>query len=284
MQKQPGTLLQAASFEETPFVIEHLQEERTASGAFRPSARLLLTPALRTSELWHTLPAEELRDLVLLLTFLTPNGRIQPTLPELAEAMHTSRTASRARLLRLTRRSWQGQPLVRELTRPSGLDAYLPAPTLLHIQKGPQQLAQQALKSPQKAQEGLLAPSQAHGDPPAGRDALIAHSRTRYAAPRAEVEADIARRMGWGPPAFDQDLPEVARRKQELYDKLSGQGMSKEQALDVLGRCDLGLVSRQMDWLPLRGAKNPARYLLAAIENDYEPPVTVRQAQTAEAD
>lgn len=303
MQNPASNLLSAASiesapFEETPcveempFVIEHRQEDRTASGAFRPSARLLLTPALRTSGLWAALPAEELRDLVLLLTFLTPNGRIQPTLPELAQAMHATRTVSRTRLLRLTKRHWQGQPLVRELPRPSGLDAYLPASTLLNVRDGPQQPAQRSLQqppqSPHKAQEGPSAPLHAHRDPAperrAGRDALIAHSRARYAAPRAEVEADIARRMGWGPPAFDQDPPEVAQHKQELYDKLFGQGMSKEQALDVLERFDLGLVGRQLDWLPLRGAKNPARYLLAAIENNYEPPVAARQARMIEPD
>lgn len=251
-----------------PFVVEHLREGQGTGGTFRPAARLLLTPALRISGLWAALPAEELRDLVLMLTFLTPNGRIHPTLPELAEAMHASHAKARARMLRLTRRPWQGQPLVRELTRPSGLDAYLPATSLLQARQGPQEVT--------------VTVPQALTEPRAGREALIAHSRARYAAPRAEVEADIARRMGWGPPAFEDDTPEVAGQKQRLYERLSEQGMTKAQALDVLGRFDLGLVGRQLDWIPHRGAKNPARYLMAAIENNYEAPMAVRQASLTE--
>lgn len=110
----------------------------------------------------------------------------------------------------------------------------------------------------------------------AGRDVLIAHSRARYAAPRAEVEADIARRMGWGAPAFEDDPPDVAEEKRALYDKLSEQGMSKSQALDVLGRFDLTVVRCQLEWMPYRAAKTPSRYLQAAIENNYEAPVALR--------
>ena len=90
------------------------------------------------------------------------------------------------------------------------------------------------------------------------------------------MEADIARRMGWGPPAFEDEAPEVAEEKRALYGLLSGQGMTNAQALDVLGRFDLGRVRRQVSWMPHRGAKNPARYLMAAIENDYDPPVAAR--------
>ena len=259
-----------------PFVVEHLQEGQNTGGTFRPAARLLLTPALRTSGLWAALPPEEMRDLLLLLTFLTPNGRVHPTLPELAQAMQVSYAKARARMLRLTRRPWQDQPLVRELTRPSGLDAYLPARSLLQARQGPQEAT--------SMQEAALAPLQSLPEPRAGREAVIARSRAHYATPRAEVEADIARRMGWGPPAFDDDPPEVAGEKQALFALLSQQGMTKAQALDVLGRFDLGVVRRQLAWMPHRGAKSPARYLLAAIENNYEAPMAVRQAGLAGTD
>lgn len=230
-----------------PFVIEQYQSEQGVGGSFRPAARLLLTPALRTSGLWNALPPDELRDLTLLLTFLTPNGRVQPTLPELAGTMQVSHTQIRARMLRLSRRMWQGQPLVVELNRQSGLDAYLPGRHLLGSQQMPE--------TPAAAAQTVLA------EPRAGRDVLIAHSRARYATPRAEVEADIARRMGWGAPAFENDPPEVAEEKRVLYDKLSEQGMSKSQALNVLDRFDLTVVRRQLEWMPYRAAKNPSRYL-----------------------
>lgn len=244
-----------------PFVIEQYQGEKGIGGSFRPAARLLLTSALRTSGLWSVLPPDELRDLTLLLTFFSPNGRVQPTLPELAGAMQASHMQTRARMLRLSRRVWRGQSLVTELNRQSGLDAYLPGRHVVG--------SQQRVEAPAAAPIVLT-------EPRAGRDALIAHSRARYATPRAEVEADIARRMGWGAPAFENDPPEVAEEKRVLYDKLSEQGMSKSQALDILGHFDLAVVRRQSEWMPHRAAKSPARYLAAAIEGDYEAPMAVR--------
>ena len=250
-----------------PFMVEHYRDTLGSGGTFRPAARLTLTTALRTSGLWAALSPDEMRDLTLLLTFLTPNGRVQPTLPELADGMKVSHAQVRARMQRLSRHQWQGQPLVVELTRQSGLDAYLIGRHLL----GSRQL-------PETSDVPLPA---ALSEPRAGRDMLIAHSRARYGNPRAEVEADIARRMGWGPPAFEDDPPEIAEEKRLLFERLSEQGMPKSQALDILGRFDLGLVRRQLDWLPHRGAKNPSRYLQAAIENDYEEPVTLRARQEA---
>ncbi len=245
-----------------PFVIEQFKGEQGAGGSFWPAARLLLTPALRTSGLWSALPPDELRDLTLLLTFLSSNGHVQPTLPELAGAMQTSHVQTRARMLRLSRRLWRGQPLVVELNRQSGLDAYLPGRHILG--------SRQEQELPVAAAHTILT------EPRAGRDALIAHSRARYATPRAEVEADIARRMGWGAPAFEDEEPGVAEEKRQLYDKLSEQGIPKDKALDILSRFDLTVVRRQLEWMPHRGAKNPARYLVAAIENNYEAPVAVR--------
>ena len=252
-----------------PFVIEQYQQERAASGAFRPASRLVMTAVLRTSELWRDVPPEELQDFVL-LTFLTPNGWIQPTLPELAEAMQASRTQARGRMLRLSRRVWQGQPLVRELTRQNGLDAYLPGRHLVDSQE-------EAQDRPSPVPAVVLS------EPRAGWERLIAHSRARYATPRADVEADIARRMGWGTPLFEDEEPSVAEEKRQLYEKLSEQGLPKDKALDVLGRFDLGQVRSQIEWMPHRGAKNPARYLMAAIENNYEAPIALRGEPKAEA-
>ncbi len=245
-----------------PFVIEQYRGEQGTGGSFRPAARMLLTSTLRTSGLWSALPSDELRDLTLLLTFLSPNGRVQPTLPELAGAMQASHAQTRARMLRLSRRVWRGQPLIVELNRQSGLDAYLPGRNLLE--------SHQVTETPAAAAQTVLT------EPRAGRDVLIALSRARYATPRVEVEADIARRMGWGAPAFEDDPPDVAEEKRALYDKLSEQGMSKNQALDILGRFDLTVVRHQLEWMPYRAAKNPSRYLQAAIENNYDAPVAMR--------
>jgi len=247
---------------DAPFLIEHRQEDRALSGTFRPSARLILTQYVRISGLWRVLTPEDFKTLVLLLTFVTPNGWCRPTLPELAEAMEVSHAKAKARMERLLQLQWQEQPLVQRLERPDGLDAYLPGRRLLAHENAP------APEPPQPAPIRT-----------AGREAVVAYSRARYATPRVEVEADIARRMGWGAPAFEDDPPEVAEEKQGLYDKLSEQGMSRSQALDVLGRFDLAVVRQQLEWMPHRAAKNPSRYLQAAIENNYEAPVAVRVRQ-----
>ncbi len=242
-----------------PFVVEHLRLDQTPSGSFRPHARLILSPSLRTSGFCNALPGEEIKTLLLMLSFLTPNGWCRPTLPQLADAMHTSEAKARARLQRLEQTQWQGQPLARCYSQENGQEVWTPASHLLD------------------AQEATPAPASA--DPvirPAGREAVFAWSRVQHARPRQEVEQDIAQRMGWGPPAFAEDDPAVAEGKRQAYGQLTTLGLSKEQALDALGRFDLSRIQRQIEWLPLRQAKSPSRFLLAAIEGDYEPPPTLR--------
>lgn len=250
----------------TPFLVEHRQRDRALSGSFQPEARLVLLPALRTSGLWSTLAPEDIKNLLLLLTFLSPNGDCHPTLLELAEAMQVSQAKAHGRMLRLAQQSWQGKPLVTELPRPDGMDAYAP---------GRQLLTDEQIPPPESASVPVLNV--------AGRGAVIAHSRAAYAAPRAEVERDIAERMGWGPPAFEGDDPAVAQGKRQAYEQLTTLGVPREQALDLLARFDLARVERQLAWLSDRHAKSPARFLAAAIEGDYEMPPHLRRRVLLEA-
>ena len=249
-----------------PFIVEHRQEDRTLDGSFRPSARLILTPALRTSGLWGILPPEDLHTLVLTLTFVAPNGWCRPTLLELAEAMRVSQAKARARVERLAGREWEGQPLLTRLPRPDGLDAYAPGRQVVGREEAPVPLVQ------------------VHAAPPqvAGREAIIAQSRARYAKTREEVEAQIGAMMGWAPPDFAGDDPAVAEGKRRAFKAMTDVGMPKDQALDLLARFDLGDVERQISWLPSRNAKNPARFLAAAIEGSYDMPVSLRRLETAE--
>ena len=249
-----------------PFLVEHRQEERALSGTFRPSARLILTERVRTSGLWNALTPEDFQTLLLMLTFLTPNGWCRPTLPELAQAMRVSHAKAKARLHRLAQVKWQGQPLVAVLSRPDGLDAYLPGRHLLAHENAP-----------------LDEPPQPVPVRTAGREAVIAYSRARYTKGREEVEREIAQRMGWAPPDFAGEDPAVAKGKQRACQAMTNVGMPKEQALDLLARFDLGAVESQIAWLPSRSAKNPARFLAAAIEGGYDRPLTLRgQAGMAE--
>ncbi len=246
--------------------MEHRQEERALSGTFRPSARLILTPRVRTSGFWNALSPEDFQTLLLLLTFLTPNGWCRPTLPELAQAMQTSHLKARARLHRLTQTRWQGQPLVTVLGRLDGLDAYLPGRHLLAHENAP--LDEPPPPAPLRT---------------AGREAVIAYSRARYAKPRAEVERQIGEMMGWGPPPFPGDDPAVAEGKQRAFKAMTDVGLLKDQALDLLSRFDLADIERQIAWLPSRNAKQPARFLAAAIEGGYDMPPGVRRQAFQEA-
>ena len=245
-----------------PFVIEHRQEDQ-AGAAFRPSARLILSERVRTSGLWRALTPEDFKTLVLILTFITPNGWCRPTLQELADTMGVSHGKAKARLDRLSRLQWQGQPLVEPLERPDGLDAYLPGRCLVAHEDAPN-------SGPAQQAPPLRTP---------GREAVTAYSRARYARTREEVERQIGEMMGWGPPAFEGDDPAVAEGKRRAFGAMTGFGMPKEQALDLLARFDLGDVERQIAWLPSRNAKNPARFLAAAIEGSYEPPLGGRHRQ-----
>lgn len=263
-----GALPAAASQDrqdQTPFVAETRRRGVSQSGSFVPSARLVLTSALRTEGLWHALPGEEIKTLVLLLTFLTPDGACRPALAELAPAMRLAEPKARARLERLAAYRWQGNPVIRELRRDSGLHAFTPAPGLLTVLEMPPEVPEPPA--------GLGVP--------AGREAVVAHSRALYARPRAEVEREMALRMGWE----DGDALRQAREREEaaltddgrdLLTRLLGLGVERAKALELLGAHEPERICRQVEWLPLRGAKNPARFLVAAIAGNYEPPAGLR--------
>src|SRR5688500_17210334 len=93
------------------FVSELLRLAVTPDGSFRPGSAVQITTSLRTSGLLRTLPPEEVKTLLAMLTFTTPNGDCLPTLPELAQAMAVSEGQARQRLERLMQFPWQGQPL-----------------------------------------------------------------------------------------------------------------------------------------------------------------------------
>lgn len=249
---------------ETPFVIVLHQRDRTPSGYFRPDATVTIRSALRTSGLLMMLPPEDAKSLLLMLTFVTANGWCRPSVPQLAAAMHVGEGKARARMERLRQFRWRDRPLVTEVRHDSGLETFVPSPAVVGVE--------QAAPEPPPAQAALPLTT-------AGREAIVERSRALYAHPRAEVERMIAEQMGWGPPAFEEDEPATAERKRWAYQRMSDLGMPKDQALDLLARFDMGRIERQLDWLPHRRAKSPLRFLLAAIENDYEAPPAVRVQQ-----
>lgn len=118
---------------ERPFVVRLHKRGEGRVGSFVPVASVEITPFLRTSGLLHSLPAEELKSLLFVLTFVTPNGDILPTVHELAQAMHLSPGKADARLRRLAAVRWQEDPLLHLLRRESGLHAWSPSPQLISL-------------------------------------------------------------------------------------------------------------------------------------------------------
>ena len=86
--------------------------------------------------------------------------------------------------------------------------------------------------------------------------------------------------LGRRPVAFAGDDPAVAEGKRQAFKVMTDMGVAKEQALDLLGRFELGAVESQLAWLPQRNAKNPARFLAAAIEGGYGRPLGARRPAT----
>ena len=249
----------------SPFLVEHLRLPDTSHSArYIPAARLVLLPALRTSGLLQTLPGEEIKTLLALLTFLTANGHVSTTLPEIAQALGTNEGKARARLERLLTFVWHGEPLVREVSRELGLDAYVPSPRLFmqeeQFEREQQEQAheQQRREAETKARLG-----------PTVRDAIYAQNRALYAKPRAEVEREVMRLMGHAPEEAD-DTPEGEVRR-----RLSRLDISTDEADQLIATFPLHHIKNQIDWLPYRNAKSPARFVVAAIENHYDPPLFI---------
>jgi hypothetical protein len=243
-----------------PFVIELLRLEVTPSGSFRPDSAVQVTKNLRTSGLLLALPPEEVKTLLWMLTFTTPNGDCVPSVIECAHAMGVSEGKARERLDRLVAFRWQGQPLAFAMPAENGLDRYAPSPHIVAFIERPPTLAY----SPTALQPIA-----------AGREAVLAYSRARYSRPRADVEAMIAQQMGWEEEAPPEDP--TARAIWEVRQVLRAMGVTKDQAENLFARYPLERIERQMAWLPYRNAKNPLGFLLAAIEGDYEIPLTLRQ-------
>lgn len=102
------------------------------------------------------------------------------------------------------------------------------------------------------------------------RAEVIAHSRAAYAAPRQEVERVVMGKLGHAP----EELPgtpegAVWRRRHVLR-------FAPEDIRAMVRAHGVERIARQLDWLPEREAKDPARYLVAALEGDYPEPSRLR--------
>ena len=291
-----------------PFVLEERLEEVRVSGAFTPKAALWLSPAFGKSGLLHHLTADELRLLLGVLSCLSPNGRFLATPERVAKALGTSPRIARQGLERLCEKHWQGTPLLSCHEAGNGLRFFAPSPHLFETRR--------SVISPAPAPgERVTAPEQGQpreerqaGTGGSRREEVVDRSRALYARPRAEVEAEIeafllSARAGGGqikvrtPPAWETSprpaqhpqapaleegqTPEEAATPQarqwlRLKRALVDVGVPHHRADELLDLYPFERIERQLEWLPLRQARNPVAYLLAAIEHDYAQPKGVR--------
>lgn len=258
-----------------PFAIVLERHDVRQNGSFRPVAQVRFGLELRTSGLLSALSPEDSKTLFWVLSFVTPNGDCNPILPRLAEAMNVTIGKAQVRLERLLQPLWQGQPLL--ITTKMGEQlAFSPS---LAVVSTRHEEPPQSLPSP---------PIPA--SPPRSREEIVAHSRARYARPRAEVEREIARLNGWPEPPFEVDTPNTVEEAKPadssspdvqeqgiVKDQLLRVGLNDEQADDLLRRFDLLRIRRQLSWLNYHPrVRNRAGFLIAAIEDNYAAPPSLR--------
>ena len=238
-----------------PFVIEHRHTPTNDRGTrFQPEARLFVYETLRTSGLLASLPDREAKNLLWLLTYLHPNGHLFAPVTLLARDMGLSEREVRKQFLVLATTYWQEAPLVRHLSE-SAMERFV---------LGGQVLGEETLET------SVSLPVPELTSPHGHRDVIIAMSREKYARPRAEVERMVLEQLGHHPEE-SADTPEGEVRR-----GLQGAGVSREQVDLLINEFGIEACLRQVKWLPLRGAKNPGRYVVAAIQDNYSPPRGVR--------
>jgi len=245
--------------QEPPFVIYIAHEDKSRDKHWRPSAIIGFTPALRASGFLSNISPEEFKSLLLLLSFLSTDGRLSASLPQLAHVLQFSQAKTRARFERLIAVRWLEQPIVFATPWNSGTEVYALVPGFIPTVE-------------QMDSEPQLPPLQA-----VPREVIIEHSRRKYARTREEVEQEIATMMQWrdrsGPPEkFPAQKPDLPPEQRELRSELIKIGLLEEQADDLMKRFDAVRIRRQLAWLPFRMAKNQAGYLIAAVKDDYAAP------------
>jgi len=235
------------------FAVEH-RREGTRPTRFVPDTRLVIAPALRTEGFLAIVPDREFRALVAVLTFLTADGRIQATADQVARALGISEKHAAERLQALCRLSWRDTPVLVEITREQAPTFYAPGygvVTHAHEEK-----------------EGGNSVGESVPYATASREELIARSRDRYAKPLEEVERIVAGGLGHGESEAGDGSPDATLRR-----ALLGVGLTRDEADELLAGFPRDVIQKQLDLLPARGARNPARYLIAAIRGDYAAPV-----------
>lgn len=260
MTSEPPAITRAMSAV-PPLRVEHRQGNIRPT-QFVPDTRLVVTPAFRTSGLLAALSDRDARTLLAVVTFLSSDGRFTGTARGIAAAIGVPERDVGSRLRSLMVLTFEGAPVLVEVPREQALPVYVPGPRLVrHVQEEPISEATASDPAPVST---------------VSREVLIARNRERYSRSRAEVEQIVAEQLG-SSPLESEDSPQG-----ETLRRLMAAGVFREDATRLIGSFPLEVIQQQLDWLPYREARLPARFLVAAIENNYDPPVEVMQQREQE--
>ncbi len=243
---------------------------------FVPESLLVVTPALlRDCGLLALLSDRQARTLLAVLSLLTPDGRFEASAPAVARVLGTTGRGAEERLRELSRLEWRGgEGVVIEVAREQALPVWVPAPAVV---------SRTLLEStPGEADPGSGPPSRHAAPPeeaPSRREQVYRHSRARYARTREEVEAQVLKLLGKDPETLAEqgrgaaeDDPAEGTPEAAALQALLTYGVPRPAALSLLERFGAERCLRQAGWMGRRAARDPARFLAAAIENDYDPP------------
>ena len=245
----------APAHEAQPFVLETrmnlIGHERVD---LRPAAHVLIRPSLRTSGLLASLSDAEAKLVLAMLTFVTPNGAMFALGVELAEALGISLAELKKRASRMLKPFFRDSPVLRSVPLPEGSEErYSLSASVMGCEHLPT-----IIDLNPKVEKPLPAL--------AGRDAVIQASREQYNQPREVVERIVQDQLGVRPEET-ADTP-----KARLWRGLRDAGLLRDVVDGLLDEFGEEACQRQLEWLPLREAKNPSRYLVAAIKGNYGPP------------
>jgi hypothetical protein len=214
--------------------------------------QVVLSPNLRHSGLLRVMPPELLQVFVALLTFQDGRGEIKANIAMIAEALDLHPDKVEVRLQTLSTFSFDGASFLFETTISTKEKAYALSKRVGVSVNVPKMKAHDRSEKPYR---------------PVPMETVIQQSREKYGTPRAEAEAIVAEQMGIMP-----TLPIPEGREGEAYRAMLVVGITDQEARNLLAENPLEVIEEQIAWLPVRGARNPARFLSAAIRDNYASP------------
>ena len=245
--------------DEPPFIAEIMHEPQHG-GHFEPICRVRLGSGIR--RLLRELSADRLHDILAVVSFTTNNGRAAPSALEVSGALGVFEWQARLRLHRLAKLTWDGEPVVRPVRQSSGRITFVPSTTVLL----------QREVHPPKAATVTVAP--------AAREAVVISSRKKYSVPRQIVEQQLLVAHGWQTASEintirDATAATYPKENQQMWavQRLMKSGVDGRLAVKLVDEYGASNCISQVQWLPYRsGIKQPARYLVGAIQRGYAAP------------